>query len=62
MGAFKFEIIGQYQSKGALRYIEANLQHKLDVLLDPNYYNKRIDDCYAPSPKDIPDLKKGILK
>lgn len=45
---FSFEILGQYRSRGAVIYAEANLQHKLDVLTSKtkgvkDYYNARID-------------------
>lgn len=57
LGNFKFEILAQVDSKGALRYLEANIQHKKDILLDPvNWYNKRIDDVYSPSSKDHKEL------
>lgn len=64
LGNFKFEILAQVDSKGALRYLEANIQHKKDILLDPvNWYNKRIDDVYSPSVKEhneLATLVKGI--
>lgn len=45
---FIFEVLGQYRSRGAVIYAEANLQHKLDVLTSKtkgvkDYYNARID-------------------
>lgn len=52
---FKFEILGQYRSRGAVIYAEANLQHKLDVLTSKtkgvkDYYNARIDGIkFIPS-------------
>lgn len=61
IGNFKFEILAQVDSKGALRYLEANIQHKKDILLDPlNWYNKRIDDVYSPSKKDHDELSKVL--
>ena len=60
---FKFEILAQVNSKGSLRYLEANIQHKKDILLDPlNWYNKRIDDVYSPSKTEHDELLKLIRK
>lgn len=44
---FKFEILGQYRSRGAVIYAEANLQHTLNVLTSKtkgvrDYYNGQI--------------------
>lgn len=63
LGKFKFEILAQVNSKGSLRYLEANIQHKKDILLDPlNWYNKRIDDVYSPSKTEHDELLKLIRK
>ena len=61
LNQFKFEILCQAPSRGALRYLETNIQHKKDVLLDyTNWYNKRIDGTFPPSAKERDDIKKLI--
>jgi hypothetical protein len=63
LGKFKFEILAQVNSKGSLRYLEANIQHKKDILLDPlNWYNKHIDDVYSPSAREHDELTKLVRK
>lgn len=60
---FKFEILGIAYTKGQLNYMEENIQHKLDVLIDDSYYNysvgsrrymgMRIDDQFKKVIRDI---------
>lgn len=42
--SFKFEILYFGKTKGVVNYIEETLHHKLNVILDTNYYN----DCVGP--------------
>jgi hypothetical protein len=61
IGNFEFKIVAQFESKGALRYVEANVMHKKDILLDPdNWYNRRIEGTYNPGVKDFDELRKVI--
>jgi hypothetical protein len=39
---FMFEVMAWGYSKGQVNYLEENVQHKLDVLTDPRYYNDSI--------------------
>lgn len=41
---FKFEILYFGKTKGVINYIEETLHHKLDVILNENYYN----ECIGP--------------
>ena len=39
---FKFEIIIFGETKGQVNYLEENIHHKFDVLLDPSFYNDAV--------------------
>lgn len=39
---FKFEILIFAETKGQVNYLEENIHHKLDVVLDPSFYNDAV--------------------
>ena len=51
---FKFEILVWGESKGQVNYLEENLQHKMNVLTDDNFYNDSI------GPRRYMSMKKDL--
>ena len=39
---FKFEVLALAYTKGQLSYLEENVQHKLNAIVSPNFYNDSI--------------------
>lgn len=59
---FKFEILVWGESKGQVNYLEENLQHKLNVLTDENFYNDSIGPRRYMSMKKDSIFHKIILE
>jgi len=57
---FKFEILIFGISKGQVNYLEENMHHKYDVLLDPVYYNDSIGPRRFMGMKKDESLLKNI--
>ena len=57
---FKFEIICFGETKGQTNYLEENIQHRMNVLIDDNYYNGSIGSRKFISVKFSNKAKKLI--
>ena len=58
---FTFEILAIGYTKGLVNYMEENIQHKLDVLTNPAYYNDSIGSRKFIGIKKDDRLKKSIV-
>ena len=57
---FKFEILLLTETKGQTNYLEENIQHKMNVLTDSDYYNGSIGSRKFISVKFSNKAKKLI--
>lgn len=58
---FKFEVLYFGTTKGVVNYLEVNTQHKLNVILDSNYYNDVIGSRDFMALKNNQELKEILL-
>lgn len=57
---FKFEVLCFGETKGQTNYLEENIQHRMNVLIDDNYYNGSIGSRKFISVKFSNKAKKLI--
>jgi len=59
---FTFEILLCAKTKGQCNYLEENLQHKMNVLLDPLFYNDSIGSRKFIGVKLTPEFINEVLE